>query len=104
MLYVGPNTKNNFFLLLLIYLPTVIQWRMNTRNFTNSDCLLFKKDNKPTPDEGPLKKTVEITLSSRDHKSGQIFMFDVILVPGEHKSIFRSICVHFKTIFHINLK
>ena len=31
-------------------------------------------------------------------------MFDVIFDSGEQKSIFRSICVNFKTIFHVNLK
>ena len=31
-------------------------------------------------------------------------MFYVILGLGEQKSIFRSICVHFKIIFHTNLK
>ena len=31
-------------------------------------------------------------------------MFDVILGSVEQKSTFRSICVHFKTIFHANLK
>ena len=31
-------------------------------------------------------------------------MFDVILGSGEQKSIFISIFVHFKTIFHTNLK
>ena len=36
---------------------------------------------------------------SRNHKSGPIFMFDVILGSGEQKSIFRSVCVHFKQYF-----
>ena len=44
---------------------------------------------------GHLKKNgTNYNFLSRDHKSGPIFMFNVILNSGEQKSIFRSICVH----------
>ena len=53
---------------------------------------------------GHFKNSTDYNFWSRNHKSGPIFIFDVILGSGEQKSIFRSIFVHFKTIFHTNLK
>ena len=56
------------------------------------------------PDDGPLKKNgTDYNFGSRDYKCGSIFIFDGILGSGEQKSIYRSICLHFKTIFHTNL-
>ena len=54
---------------------------------------------------GHLKKNgKDYSFWSRDHISGSIFMFDVILGSGRQKSILRSIFVHFKTIFPTNKK
>ena len=40
----------------------------------------------PVPDVGPFKKNgIVYNFWSRDHKSGPIFMFDVVLDSGEQK-------------------
>ena len=41
MPYVGPNTKKKKRIVLLIYLPTLRQWIMDTGSFTNSECTFF---------------------------------------------------------------
>ena len=43
MPYVGPNTKKKKKIVLLIYLPTLRQWIMDTGSFTNSECTFFWK-------------------------------------------------------------
>ena len=43
MPYVGPNTKKKKEIVLLIYLPALRQWIMDTGSFTNSDCTFFWK-------------------------------------------------------------
>ena len=46
MLAVIQSVRKN---VLLIYLPTVRQWTIDTRQFTNSECLFFfLKKGKPT--------------------------------------------------------
>ena len=43
MLYVGPNKKEKKKNVLLIYLPTLRQWIMDTGSFTNSEWTFFWK-------------------------------------------------------------
>ena len=53
---------------------------------------------------GHFEKRYRLQFWSKDHKCGPIFMFDVILDSGEQMSVFRSISLHSKTIFHINFQ
>ena len=53
MVYVGPNTKKNKDIVLLIHLPTMRQWTMEISpiviQWNNSECsCFFRKENKPT--------------------------------------------------------
>ena len=43
MPYVGSNIKKKKKIVLLIYLPTLRQWIMDTGSFTNSECTFFWK-------------------------------------------------------------
>ena len=53
---------------------------------------------------GHFEQNIYYHFWSRDPKCGPIFMFDVIFDAGEQISVFRSISVHFQTIFYTNLK
>ena len=47
--YIGPDTKKNLKkVALLIYLPTLIQWTLNTGSFTIMNAHSFEKENYPT--------------------------------------------------------